>query len=117
MSLSNVDVQNLFNPAQIMDFKAGGNDTLRGFLLNLTVSETDEQQIIMHVDSIPPREGNGIRLTFDSTMVSVVNEGIKTLTQELETKVDKTSFQLITRTTQKGRGNYAPHMYPSRKQQ
>lgn len=116
ISLSSVDVRTIFNPAQRIDYKDGGNDTLRGFFLNLTVSDTDDQRIIMHVDSLPPQEGNGIRITFDSTMVTVVNERLKTIMQELVQQLTEASFQQITATTQKGRGSYAPHMNPSRRQ-
>lgn len=81
------------------------------------VSDTDDQQIIVHIDSIPFRDRNGLRLSFDLTMVTIINERVKTLTQELQQKLDPTSFWQIMITVQKGQGSYAPHMYPSRKQQ
>ena len=49
-------------------------------------------------------------------MVTVVNERLETIMQELVQKLTEESFQQITATTPKGRGSYAPHMNPSRRQ-
>ena len=86
-------------------------------MLNLQLSDTDEQKLIMHVDTIPPRDGQGLRLTCHTTMITVLTERLAVLPQLMQTKLTETSFKLVTRTVQKGRGNYFPFMYPARRQQ
>ena len=46
----------------------------------------------------------------------MINERVRTIVHELQQQIETTSFQLVTRTVSKGQGNYANHMYPSRKQ-
>ena len=107
-----IDVSWVHSPTQIIKLKDGKETTLRAYLLDQTVSETDTEEYLMHVDKIGGRYG-GLKFTCLSTMKDILRENINALDQHLCNQLEETSsYEIITRTAMKGRGSYSHHMYP-----
>ena len=110
ISLTYMDIYEYHNPSRIIELQKGGQQTLRSFLLNQPVSDTDEKHYLTHVDTIPPSQGKGLRLTCHSTTPETLQKKLKTIDNLFKDQLTPTSYQIITRTEENVRGSYTPHM-------
>lgn len=114
VSLASVEYESLSEPEFEVDLQCGKSVTLRTLLLDMTVSDTDSQQLVMHVDS-KILSDTGIVLTCHNSMEQLLIDKVTNLENYLESVLTKESFQSLYDSEDKGEGSYTKKFNPATK--
>ena len=103
--------------------KDGTRTDLRSFLLDMKVSDTDSQQLVMHADTkkdhndIKHRSDDGIILTCDSSMTQLLINRVAEIDSYMKASLTDESYSYLFDLEDKGKGNYLKSFQPAPKNQ
>ena len=108
-----LEVEELGGLEETIVTRKGVKQSFRNFLLDMTVSETDTQKLIIHTDS-KIRAEHGIILTCQDSMKDFLHKRFEDIDSYLQSELQTASYEHVTNSSNKGNGSYQPWFLPSK---